>query len=1046
VDQQERIVLEAEEGPVLESVGKANAALERYEKSGAKASQTVGKSFNQSGETIIRSMDRSRASAERLVASIEKKAAMSGKTGVQKLVAEREVLIRRLAGEERAIQRAKTAYGKLIAAQRRSSDSNRDFGASIRDFVQNPLHSAGNMVQGFIGRLGAIGTAAAAAAVGVGLAVKASMSLVTALGTEADLMSNLAERTGLTLNQIDRLQAMATLADVNLKTMEQGVRQLASGLSGVGRGGDMAREAIQRLGIQVYDTTGQKREMGQVLIEVLQALGGVQNQAERVAVANSILGIGAKELLPLIRNYSELEGEVTKLGFGMDEHLLKRLGQGSDEIDKLKMRWDLLVRHLLAKPALAVVDVVVKVAGLADSERKPFDLKNPVARLKLQQQGIDAGDGDLGGVFGLIRERAGIRAKEVADDRRRRADEFRQSLAAKPEGLRARLQEIGKEQEPLAGALLSGQLAPDAFAQKRGEYDRLEHEKASIEAGIKALDEAKRESEQKAKVAEKLRAEIDLYKRRVHAAAIGGHEVVALDKDVIADTERTTRYQEQIFRSHLGDEQSRLAGEIRDIEKVLQEAQRVDEKVAAGRIAGLEREAQLNEQLIRLRTGPGGEAEAVEDTYRLRLEYAQREFDIHKDRARFLESVQEAEIDRVSQVAELERRRFDGMRHAAEGIFDALLTRSRSLGDAVLDIFRTSVLTPIKQAFSTMIAGALTPGFSRSGIGTGGVGSVGGLLGGLGMPSLGGFGIPGAPGGTPGFAGPVGLGGSSSAGVAPWAGLGASATGLSSLFYNSGSIALGGGAATTAAGIGGLGGVAMGILTSPAALMGGGLLAAMGLQRGGWSGVGMSAAGGALIGTYLMPGLGTAIGAGIGAAAGLIRKLVGSAEDKLRKKIRAVYGVEMRDKGLLSHIVQTAKQGFGGNLDVAIRSPQVRDLIELYAMSTEQRMSGMPATVRPVSLVQSGGSLHQAPGYSNGSVMSSMGGVPMMEGGSSAASQPIVVKLDGPATTALLRGEAVQAIVENPRAVQGASMKAARSNAGRRELTSLQVSPGLLTA
>jgi hypothetical protein len=208
----------------------------------------------------------------------------------------------------------------------------------------------------------------------------------------------------------------------------------------------------------------------------------------------------------------------------------------------------------------------------------------------------------------------------------------------------------------------------------------------------------------------------------------------------------------------------------------------------------------------------------------------------------------------------------------------------------------------------------------------------------------------------------------------------------------------------------------------------------------------MSAAGGALIGTYFMPGLGTAIGAGIGAAAGLIRKLFGSAEDKLRKKIRAVYGVEMRDKGILSHIVQTAKQGFGGNFDVAIRSPQVRDLIELYAMSTGQRMSGTPATMRPVSLVQSGGSLYQAPRYSNGGVTPALGGLPMLGGGASTGSQPIVVKLDGPATTALLRGEAVQAIVENPRAVQGASTKATRSNAGRRELTSLQVSPGLLTA
>ncbi len=57
-----------------------------------------------------------------------------------------------------------------------------------------------------------------------------------------------------------------------------------------------------------------------------------------------------------------------------------------------------------------------------------------------------------------------------------------------------------------------------------------------------------------------------------------------------------------------------------------------------------------------------------------------------------------------------------------------------------------------------------------------------------------------------------------------------------------------------------------------------------------------------------------------------------------------------------------------------------------------------------------------------------------------------MIQLDGPATTALLRGEAVQAIADNPRAVQGASMAATKSNAGRRELTSLQLSPGTIVS
>lgn len=39
-----------------------------------------------------------------------------------------------------------------------------------------------------------------------------------------------------------------------------------------------------------------------------------------------------------------------------------------------------------------------------------------------------------------------------------------------------------------------------------------------------------------------------------------------------------------------------------------------------------------------------------------------------------------------------------------------------------------------------------------------------------------------------------------------------------------------------------------------------------------------------------------------------------------------------------------------------------------------------------------------------------------------------------------------QRSVENPRAVQGAALKATRSNAGRRQMATLQMSPGLITA
>ena len=77
--------------------------------------------------------------------------------------------------------------------------------------------------------------------------------------------------------------------------------------------------------------------------------------------------------------------------------------------------------------------------------------------------------------------------------------------------------------------------------------------------------------------------------------------------------------------------------------------------------------------------------------------------------------------------------------------------------------------------------------------------------------------------------------------------------------------------------------------------------------------------------------------------------------------------------------------------------------------------------MRSGSFAQTGGSLFESPGYQNGSMLPGSGALSVLGGGTSAGAspQPIVVKLDGPATTMLLRGEAVQAMADNPRAVIG---------------------------
>jgi hypothetical protein len=398
-----------------------------------------------------------------------------------------------------------------------------------------------------------------------------------------------------------------------------------------------------------------------------------------------------------------------------------------------------------------------------------------------------------------------------------------------------------------------------------------------------------------------------------------------------------------------------------------------------------------------------------------------------------------AAIRQAQLVRDHNQRIFESFKRQAEGVFDALLTKSQSIWSAIGNSLKTALLTAIKDVVTSRVAAMLMQLFTgtRASLAGGGasvegtLGRLGGLLGIGAAPVFGGGGggspIPGGAAGgwgTPPFIPSSGGG---------WSGLFGGWKDF--LGFGGGVQYAPGKAVTWEAATMGQKLSALG--RSNAAFLGGATLAMLGLQRGGVSGLAMTTAGGALIGFKYGGPLGAAIGAGIGAVAGLVRLFVKGAQEKAREKIKATYGVDIRDKGVLKQIVDIAKQGFGGNLDMAIRSPQIRDLVELYALSTGQSTAGLPATARPVSLLQQGGGLFQSsPGVLT---LDRIGG-----GARSSAAGPTVINITVPGAKEFFEKETVRVVVENPRAVQSAAMTATKASAGRREMTGLQLSPGLI--
>jgi PIN domain nuclease of toxin-antitoxin system len=217
-----------------------------------------------------------------------------------------------------------------------------------------------------------------------------------------------------------------------------------------------------------------------------------------------------------------------------------------------------------------------------------------------------------------------------------------------------------------------------------------------------------------------------------------------------------------------------------------------------------------------------------------------------------------------------------------------------------------------------------SPGSSGSGSGgmfSGLLGKIGGLFGGKGGgsptgeidPETGaplGHGIPGSPNNASGET-HAGIGGAAGA-MLMAAGSSLVMDGLRRKPGVASAIETPAGAAMIGAKFGGMKG---GIIGAGIGLM------ADGIHRGGWKGTFEDAGGGALIGSQLGGPVGAAIGAAVGFGVGMFRMMFETDRDHIKKLVKQVYGMDINN-AMADQIAAIAKQKYGGQHDMAVRSPR----------------------------------------------------------------------------------------------------------------------------
>lgn len=231
--------------------------------------------------------------------------------------------------------------------------------AKIKD-MGSKLTAAGEAMRG-------LSMAAAAVTAAIGAATVKSAQW-------ADDMNTMSKIYGISTEKLQMYSAAAELVDVDVETIAKSHIKLEKSMASAADGTGAAAEAFAELGVAVVDENGNLRDGDEVWNEAIIALGKLENETERDAIAMQLMGKSAAELNPLIEDggeaYNQLAQTMQKYGLEfIDQETLDLANQFNDSLSTIKAIGMVTFQQLgtqlaayLAPAMEKVVDLVGRIA------------------------------------------------------------------------------------------------------------------------------------------------------------------------------------------------------------------------------------------------------------------------------------------------------------------------------------------------------------------------------------------------------------------------------------------------------------------------------------------------------------------------------------------------------------------------------------------------------------------------------------------------------------------------------------------------------------
>ena len=223
--------------------------------------------------------------------------------------------------------------------------------------IGSNLESAGQKMRG-------LSTAAAAVTAAIGAVTVKS-------GQWADDINTMSKKYSIATDDLQMYAAAAELVDVNVETIAKSHIKLEKSMYSASSGTGATAEAFEKLGVSVTNADGSLRDGDAVWQDTIAALGQVENETERDALAMQLMGKSASELNPLIEDggeaYQRLADTMSEYGLDfIDQETLDNANAFNDSLDTIKAIGAVAFQQLgttLAGYLAPAMEKIVKVVG-----------------------------------------------------------------------------------------------------------------------------------------------------------------------------------------------------------------------------------------------------------------------------------------------------------------------------------------------------------------------------------------------------------------------------------------------------------------------------------------------------------------------------------------------------------------------------------------------------------------------------------------------------------------------------------------------------------